>query len=260
MSQLGQPVAATEPPASAMEVCTFPMPPGTVFDWHTHTDHQLAWAASGVLTVRSGAEAWVLPPTRALWIPAGVPHETLSASSTTMRSAYVRPDHCPIRWSECTPVVATPLMASLLDYLADGSLEASRRTNAEVLLVDLLEPIDAISVEVRLPIDDRARRVAELLAEDPADDRTLAEWGHEVGASGRTLARSFVTDTGLPFGRWRSLLRLRTAMEALAAGEPVARVAEAVGYDSASAFVAAFRRETGITPAAYYRDAPSPTR
>ncbi len=225
MSQLGQPGAATEPAETTMEVCTFPMPPGTVFDWHTHGEHQLAWASSGVLTVRSGEEAWVLPPTRALWIPAGVRHETLSASTTTMRSAYVRSDDCPIRWTRCTPVVATPLMASLLDYLSDDALEPSRRTHAEVLLVDLLAPIDAISVEVRLPTDDRARRVAELLTEDPSCDRNLAEWGHEVGASSRTLARSFLSDTGLPFGRWRSLLRLRAAMESLAAGEPVARVA-----------------------------------
>ena len=48
------------------------MPAGTVFDWHTHDDHQLAWAAAGVLTVRTaGDQAWVLPTTRALWIPAG---------------------------------------------------------------------------------------------------------------------------------------------------------------------------------------------
>jgi quercetin dioxygenase-like cupin family protein len=47
------------------------MPAGRVFDWHTHADHQLAWAASGVLTVRIAAATWVLPPTRALWIPAG---------------------------------------------------------------------------------------------------------------------------------------------------------------------------------------------
>ena len=47
------------------------MPAGTRFDWHTHTDHQLAWAASGVLTVMTADATWVLPPTRALWIPAG---------------------------------------------------------------------------------------------------------------------------------------------------------------------------------------------
>src|SRR4249920_2276990 len=52
------------------------MPPGTRFDWHTHEDHQLAWAASGVLTVLTADATWVLPPTRALWIPAGLPHET----------------------------------------------------------------------------------------------------------------------------------------------------------------------------------------
>src|SRR5215469_13489393 len=57
--------------AVAVVVVTFPMPAGLVFDWHTHRDHQLAWAASGVLTVRTQASAWVLPPTRALWIPAG---------------------------------------------------------------------------------------------------------------------------------------------------------------------------------------------
>ena len=56
----------------------FPMPPGTRFDWHTHEDHQLAWAASGVLTVLTADATWVLPPTRALWIPAGLPHETAS--------------------------------------------------------------------------------------------------------------------------------------------------------------------------------------
>jgi AraC-like DNA-binding protein len=42
-------------------------------------------------------------------------------------------------------------------------------------------------------------------------------------------------------------------MAALAEGEPVANVARSVGYESVSAFVASFRRETGITPAAYFK-------
>lgn len=229
------------------------MPAGLVFDWHTHADHQLAWAASGVLTVRTAASTWVLPPTRALWIPAGLRHETLSDGTATMRALYIRPDLCPISWPDFTPVAASPLLAELIGYLENPDLDPARRQHAETMLVDLLQPVAMTTIEVRMPAEERARAVADALAADPADGRTLAEWGREVGASARTLARAFVAETGLPFGRWRALLRLQAAIADLAAGEPVGNVARHVGYESASAFVAAFRRETGMTPAMYFR-------
>lgn len=56
-------------------------------------------------------------------------------------------------------------------------------------------------------------------------------------------------------GRWRTLLRMRVALEQLAAGHPVGVVARHVGYATPSAFVAAFRRETGTTPSAVLRPA-----
>jgi AraC-like DNA-binding protein/quercetin dioxygenase-like cupin family protein len=245
--------AADIDPAAAVIVVTFPMPKGLVFDWHTHADHQLAWAASGVLTVRTQASAWVLPPSRALWIPAGVPHETLSAGAATMRSAYLRPDRCPVSWPEPTPVSAGPLLCELIGYLEDRSLPKDQRARAEAVLTDLLRPVAMTTVEVRWPADDLARQVADRLAGSPADGRTLAGWGHEVGASERTLARAFLAETGVSFGRWRTMLRIQAALTALAAGEPVAAVARRVGYDSDSAFVQAFRRETGVTPRAYFR-------
>jgi len=228
------------------------MPDGLVFDWHTHDEHQLAWAASGVLTVRSADLAWVLPPTRAIWIPAGVRHETLSERSAIMRSAYVKTDACPAMWSVCTPVVATRLLTELVGFLEQPNCSADARTHAIALLLDVLEPTSATSVDVRMPSEERAREVAEALVRAPGDDRTLSEWGGEVGASSRTLARAFLADTGLTFGRWRSLLRLRTAMEALAEGHAVTNVAAMVGYDSTSAFVSAFRRATGVTPGSYF--------
>jgi len=204
------------------------MPAGTRFDWHTHEDHQLAWAASGVLTVLTADATWVLPPTRALWIPAGLPHETASdGGRATMRSLYIRPGPFDVGWSETgqpTPVAASPLLAELIGYLGEPGLDASRRAHAEALRAD------------------------------PADRRTLREWGREVGASERTLARAFAAEAGVPFGRWRTLLRLQAALSMLAAGEPVSRVAGRVGYDTPSAFVAAFRRETGQTPGALFRD------
>jgi AraC-like DNA-binding protein/quercetin dioxygenase-like cupin family protein len=240
-------------PDAAVIVATFPMPAGLVFDWHTHVDHQLAWAASGVLTVRTQESAWVLPPTRALWIPAGLRHETLSAGTATMRSAYVRPAQCSIGWTEPTPVSASPLLAELIGYLEDPALNGTRRANAEAVLVDTLRPVAMTTIEVRMPADDRARQVADWISAHPADGRTLAEWGRAVGASERTLARAFLADTGVSFGRWRTLLRVQAALVALADGEPVGNVARHVGYDSDSAFVQAFRRETGVTPAAYFR-------
>jgi AraC-like DNA-binding protein len=235
-----------------VDVVTFEMPSGFVFDWHTHDDHQLAWAASGVLTVRSDREAWVLPPTRALVIPAGLRHETLSTGNATMRAVYLKPSLYQVSWQVCTPVVASPLLAEVIGYLEDPSLDSRRRSHGETMLVDLLEPVTMTTINVRMPTDERARAVAQVLLDNPADGRTLAQWGRDIGASERTLARAFLADTGLTFGQWRGLLRLRAATATLATGEPVASVARKVGYESTSAFVVAFRRVTGTTPAAYF--------
>ncbi|MBV9416428.1 MAG: helix-turn-helix transcriptional regulator [Solirubrobacterales bacterium] len=140
---------------------------------------------------------------------------------------------------------------------ADGVLTviASRGENlgAEAVLLDLLKPVATTTIEVTLPADERAIDVARGLLADPADGRSLAEWGREVGASGRTLTRAFLAGTGVRFRRWRTAVRLRAALPRLACGEPISAVADRVGYQTPSAFVAAFRRETGLTPGAYFR-------
>jgi AraC-like DNA-binding protein len=231
-------------------VVTLPMAPGTIFDWHTHKDHQLAWAASGVLTVLTAEATWVLPPTRALWIPTGLRHETGAGGRATMRSLYVKPGL--FGWSTPTVVAASPLLTELIGYLGDGDLENGPRARAEALLADVLTPVP-VTISLRLPGSGPALRVAEALRRDPADKRTLAEWGRTVGASERTLARAFSETAGVPFGRWRTMLRLQAALPRLAAGDAVGRVAVRVGYETPSAFVAAFRREVGVTPAAYFQ-------
>ena len=229
------------------------MDSGQRFAWHSHERHQLAWAADGVLTVVAETHTWVLPPTRALWIPAGIVHETIAAEKATMRTLYLEPKRCPIRWPAPQPVAATRLLAELIMYLSDAQLVAAERSRAEAVLLDLLKPVATRTIEVTLPTDERALDVARGLLADPADGRSLAEWGREVGASGRTLTRAFLAGTGVPFRRWRTAVRLRAALPRLASGEPISAVADQVGYQTPSAFVAAFRRETGLTPGGYFR-------
>lgn len=237
----------------AILVGDFTMPRGTAYPVHRHPLHQLAWSPKGLVRVRSEQGVWLLPPSLALWIPAGLPHATESEGDAVMRSPYVDPACCPhIEWREPTVLAVTPLLRALVDHLVRTGLEPGARARAEAVLLDELHPVPVTSVSVPLPRDPRAREVAEGLTADPTDARALADWGTQVGASARTLARLFVAETGLGFGQWRERLRMQAAMPHLAAGLPVEAVAHRVGYATASSFTAAFHRLVGVTPRQYF--------
>lgn len=241
-----------QPAAAATIVCTFPMPVGTRFEWHAHADHQLAWSPEGVLVVLTQDASFVLPPSRALWIPAGTLHETRASGTAVLRSVYLPTRTCPIDWPTPTPVAVSALLGELIHHLDDETPAGDGRSRAEALLFALLAPLRSATIDVRLPTDPRARDVADALLADPSDARTLEQWGRAVGASSRTLARAFLGDTGLSFGRWRTLVRLQASLPHLARETPVTTVAGLVGYRTASAYVAAFRAQTGVTPGRYF--------
>jgi quercetin dioxygenase-like cupin family protein len=202
MSQNRQTTPGEPSELRGVVIAGFPMPRGTRFNWHTHEHHQLAWASNGVLRVSATDATWVLPPTRALslWIPAQVPHEVSATEVATMTAAYLRPEHCAIDWTEPTPVRASPVLRELIGYLSRDALLGPPRAHAELVLVDLLEPVDISTVELRPPSDARALEVALAIQADPADRKSLAQWGFVVGTSARTLAREFLADTGLLSG------------------------------------------------------------
>jgi AraC-like DNA-binding protein len=65
------------------------------------------------------------------------------------------------------------------------------------------------------------------------------------------LQRLFLTETGLALETWRGRARMQQAVVALSAGASVTGTALEAGYQSASAFIAAFKRTFGTTPARY---------
>lgn len=244
MSQDGQPVGA-------VVFGNFDVPAGRWFEWHEHRQHQVAWTPRSVVTVNIADAHWVLPPSRALWVPAGLRHRTGAPRAAVLRGIYIEPSRCPVTLVEPTMIEVSPLLRELFEYLT-GDLDPAERGRGEALLFDLLRPVRSVPIAVPRPRDERARQVADLLAADPADPRTLTEFGALAGASARTLARLFVAETGLTFGAWRTKARLRAALPLLASGVPQAGVARRVGYATPSAFVAAFHREVGVSPGRYF--------
>lgn len=145
-----------------------------------------------------------------------------------------------------------PLLRALIDHLLRTDLPPEARARAEAVLLDVLHPVPVTSVMAPEPRDPRAREVARALIANPSDPRPLDSWGTQVGAGARTLARLFVSETGLAFGQWRERARMRAAMPLLAEGLPIEAVAQRVGYASASSFVEAFHRIVGVTPRQYF--------
>ncbi|MCS0605562.1 helix-turn-helix transcriptional regulator [Streptomyces sp. LP11] len=236
--------------ANTIDLERFEMARGQTFRHHVHAEHQLAWASTGVVMVDIRDRCWVLPPHLALWIPGGVRHATGALRESVLQGVYLDPDTCPLAWPGPTVLAVSPLARHLIAYLA-GDLAPGVRGHAEAVLLAVLRLAVGAVFELPLPSDARAREVAALLLDDPADQRGLAELARAVGSSTRTLLRLFLAETDMTFTQWRTHARLQAALVYLAEGEPVGRVAERVGYATPSAFVAAFRRVTGATPAAY---------
>jgi AraC-like DNA-binding protein len=233
-------------------VASYQLQPGTGFDAHRHEVHQLCMAGEGVLAMGVEARGWVLPRSRGLWIPAGVRHSVGTIGATEMLALWFDPARCPIEWAEPTVFEVDELLAALVVRLTAGLPTVEEHQRSEAVLFDLLRPVpDAVVVDLPLPADARAAQVAEAIAADPSDGRTLEAWGREVGASDRTLLRAFQAGTGLGFHEWRTRARVVAALPQLADGTPVSVVAGNVGFGSAGALGAAFRRVLGAPPSAY---------
>lgn len=221
------------------------------WDWHRHDADELLWGTRGSLIVDAEDGVRAVPWTVGLWIPAGRPHRVTAGSGTEFVCTYFAPRLGSPPRDGIGAVGVTPAVRALLRELSERDLDPETRELAERLALRLLKAESIVHLDLPLPDDDRARRVAESVLADPAEARTLQEWGAIVGASERNLSRIFRRETGMPFAQWRTRARLRLAVELLAAEHPVGSVAHRVGYATASAFVQVFRRELGMTPGAF---------
>ncbi len=230
-------------------------------DWHDHAEHQLVYPSSGVLQVHTSRGAWVVPPRRAVWLPAGVPHSHRAHGRTQMLTLAFPAALNPLNATEPTVLAVGQLLREAIIALAeDHALGPDDRADLHRIVLRRLAPTPARQHYLPAPADPRLRDVAAILADDPADGRTLADLGRAVGASERTLSRLFRRDTGMTFPQWRAQLRLQHALVLLAADSSVTGAATASGYWTTSAFIAAFRDAFGVTPAAYRHQMVLPLR
>jgi AraC-like DNA-binding protein/quercetin dioxygenase-like cupin family protein len=221
---------------------------------HLHERAQLIHATAGTMRVSTDDGVWVVPPQRALWMPAGIVHSIVMLGDTTMRTLYVRDDAAVAMPTGCRVLSVSPLLRELIVRATELPVqydESGPAGHVVALILAELEGLQSLALQLPMPRDARLRTLCQTLLDAPGDPRPLGAWARTVNTSARTLARRFHSETGLSFGAWRQQARVLEAMGRLGGGAAVTEVALDLGYESVSAFSAMFHRATGESPSQF---------
>jgi AraC-like DNA-binding protein len=223
---------------------------------HFHDRDQIVYASRGVMTVRTKTGTWVVPPQRAVWIPAGIPHTITMSGLVAMRTLYLKPRLVTTLPRDCRVMNISALLKELVLHACRvGKLKKKTKSGEHLIgmIIDQLQVLETVPLRLPHLSDPRARRVADVLTAHPSDERTLAQICRRSGGSKRTIERLFQEEVGMTFGKWRQQLRLMQAMRLLAEGTKVTHAALEAGYSTASAFISMFRKNLGTTPTQYFK-------
>ncbi len=226
-------------------------PDGGHIPLHLHKRGQLIHAVSGTMKVETAEAAWIVPPALALWMPPAYPHQMAMRGELAMRTIYIDPQACTDLPRAPMLVEVGGLMRELILAALEEPLdydEAGRGGLVARLILAELGRMQERPMQLPMPHDLRAARVARALLSQPDAEGSLDDWAERAGASRRTLARLFRVQTGFSFNEWRARLRAIDGLARLSNGDPVGTVAAAVGYASPSAFTAMVRRNFGEAP------------
>ena len=206
------------------------------------------------MTVRTARGLWVVPPHRAVWMPAEMEHEIETSGFLAVRTLYLETTLSDTFPRQCTVVSVSPLLRELILHACRiGVLEGANAEHARLIavLLDQMQVLPTVAFQLPLPLDPRALRAARAILSAPGDEHSIDAICTKAGASRRTLERLFFSETGMTTGLWRQQARVLRALQLLGAGHNVTSVALEVGYSGTSAFVTMFKKAIGTTPGAY---------
>ena len=229
----------------------------------------MSFTHAGAFIVHSGGRSSVIDPSCALLVNPGSPYRMSRHIGQRSRGAYVlvRPDVfrdvartgavAPRGFSEIEGPSSTKsylLQHALLDRIAaepvPDTLEIDEMGMA--LLDAALSPAapdeDGLSARRRRQ-HATIQRVRALVLERLAEPMRLDAIARAAGLSPFHLCRVFRRITGRTLHRYRTILRLREAVDRLSAGKAdIAQLSLDLGFSSHSHFTAAFRKEFGVSP------------
>ena len=237
-------------------------PSGHHIQPHWHGRSQFIFAVEGTMRVRTPRRAWIVPPSRALWVPSRTVHEIQMYGVVEMRTFYVKDGATAGMPSSCVVLNVTPLLRELVVRAVALPVHYDEKGEEGLLMRLLMSEVRRLphcALDLPLPESPDLTKLCDRILGDLSARQPLDFDASRMGTSTRTLYRRFLKETGITLARWKQQARLLESIRRLAGGAPVTRVALDLGYESPSAFSTMFRRSLGIAPRAFIHGVPAQT-
>jgi AraC-like DNA-binding protein/quercetin dioxygenase-like cupin family protein len=235
---------------------------------HSHPWAQMAISTGGVIRLTTDHATYIVPPSRAVWVPPGLPHAVTMVETARLYTLYFLPARDgggaqaewmdQPAWQQCRVLQASELLRALVQELSTDSdagpplspQALQREHHLSALVCDELRRAQVMRLGIGLPRDKRLQHLCEAVLDAPTRHASLEEWALDTGASLRTVARLFRSELGCTFTQWRQQVVLAHAVALAARQMPIAHIAAELNY-TPSAFSAMVRRSVGMTAAAF---------
>src|SRR3954464_13698774 len=163
---------------------------GVRLDTHMHREAPLVYAAKGTMQVTTPKGRWLVPPDRAVWVPARLEHSIDVLGDIEMRTLYfdlhwlAREQGSTSLGAEFVVRVSRLLHESIL-ALFDGRNDSGRAGLLIRLVMLELHQAEDPATFIPLPQEPRCRRAAERVLADPTGSHQIDDLARKVGTSAR---------------------------------------------------------------------------
>ena len=228
--------------------------PNSTTQKHHHSWGQLQLINGGILELNAEGKRFLSPSQYAVWVPAGIEHESYMRRSMNYCSMnIVRPFADDLPDYACLLEVS-PIMNAIINDLRERRIAVPVTDEDQRMVSVLLDQVlYANEHEQFLPgsEDKLLKPILTELERDPTNNKTLARWAKDIHTTERTLARHCQDKLGMSFTEWRQRRKFIYALHLLRKGLSVKEIALTLGYHQASPFITLFKKHAHCTPEQY---------
>ena len=222
---------------------------------HQHNKGQLLYAPQGSMRFALEHSICILPPTKAVWIPAHTLHRAMMTNVVAYRSLYFdcAAWQCP---DDIIMIEVDELLKALIDKMALWAWDKPdcEMKNTTALFWEEFYLAKRHSFQLPLPTDRRLKLFRQQVMQETFLPPEISLLAAAVGASTKTVTRLFKAETGMSYQDWKQQWRLLKAIDLLSRGMQVSAVAYWLAFSSDSAFIAFFKQQTGQTPLGFMKN------